>query len=48
MKVSALDCLRNGGEIRGNLNVHAKAQINGKEALNISLPVKMLHPIENR
>lgn len=40
MKVSALDCLRNGGEIRGNLNVHAKAQINGKEALNISLPVK--------
>lgn len=40
MKVSALDCLRNGGEIRGNLNVHAKAQINGKRSIEYQLARK--------
>lgn len=40
MKVSALDCLRNGGEIKGNLNVHAKAQINGKRSIEYQLARK--------
>ena len=40
MKVSALVCLRNGGEIRENMNVHTKIQINGKRGIEYQLARK--------
>lgn len=40
MKISALDCLRNGGETKDKMNVHTKIQINGKTRIEYQLAHK--------
>ena len=40
MKISALDCLRNGGETRENFHLHTKIQLNGKGRIEYQLARK--------